>query len=195
VIYDEFLQIQKCLSGDRNAFQPLVERHQKTVFDIIVRMVFDKETARDLAQEAFVKAYTKLQTFDPRFPFRTWLAKIASNTAIDFLRKRKPEVLALDEPAAADEQSPQKDIIDPQLLADGLLERSELSEMVRKAVYSLEPKLRAVVVLRHFEEMDYEQISDILRIPLGTVKNRLFRARDALQLLLTPQSALKEAQS
>lgn len=194
--YHEYELVQKCISGDREAFRPLVEAYQQTLFTTIIRMVHDPETARDITQEAFVKAYTKLNTFDTRYPFRIWLTKIAVNTAIDFLRKFKPQNISIDAPVDADESQELKlQLPDPKMSPQETIEQAETSSLVRKAVMELDPKLKAVIVLRHFEEMDYEQIAEILRIPLGSVKNRLFRAREKLHQVLSSRfDVCKEVQ-
>lgn len=176
--------IQRCLGGDRNGFKGIVERYQRRVFDTVYRMVFDTENARDITQEVFVKAYTKLHTFNPVYPFRVWIQRIATRTAIDHLRRRKPEMLEWNGDGESARWSVEARYASPQLRPDQRLEQVETAEIVRKAVEHLQPKLKAVIVLRHFREMSYEEIADTLQIPIGTVKNRLFRARDQLQQYL-----------
>ena len=176
--------IQRCLQGDREAFRPLVESYQNLVFRTIVRMVYDPELAKDLTQEVFVKAYMKLDTFDPKYPFRVWINRIAIHRAIDYLRKKRNEYLVLDEPIATDEGEIFREYPDDKPDVMEIMEKHETAAAVRKAVHSLEPKLRAVVVLRHFQEMNYDEIASTLKIPVGTVKNRIFRGREKLQEIL-----------
>ena len=182
--------IQRCLGGNRDAFRPLVERYQNLVFRTIIRMVYDPELAKDLTQEVFVKAYMKLQTFDPNYPFRVWINRIAIHRAIDYLRKKRKEYLILDEPISTDEGEMLREYPDGQMSAVEVMERNETAEAVRKAVHELDPKLRAVVVLRHFQEMNYDEIAETLKIPIGTVKNRIFRAREKLQEILLASAKL-----
>jgi RNA polymerase sigma factor (sigma-70 family) len=183
---DDFALIQQCLSGNRESFRPLVQRYQSSVFDAVVRMVADPENAKDIVQESFVKAFTKLQSYDPRYPFRVWITKIAINHAIDFLRKSKLNLVRLEEPREGMEGPIYRQIPDDSPDPLETLERAESSKRIRDAILNLDPKLRAVIVLRHFENMEYEQIAEALQIPMGSVKNRLFRARAQLQELLKP---------
>ncbi|MBN1551815.1 sigma-70 family RNA polymerase sigma factor [bacterium] len=176
--------IERCLSGDKNAFRPLVEQYQRYVFDTVFRMVYNYETAKDLTQEVFMKAFAKLHTFNPKYTFGVWIHRIAIHSAIDFLRRRKPEYLILDNDSDPDALPMREQIADTSFSPYSKVASSEAFKRIQKAVYELEPKLKAVVILRHFREMNYDQISDVLKIPLGTVKNRLFRAREKLQEVL-----------
>jgi RNA polymerase sigma-70 factor, ECF subfamily len=187
----DFETVQQVLLGNADAFRPLVEQYQRMVHDTIVRMVYNSETARDLTQEVFVKAYTKLHTYDPKYPFRVWIHRIAINRAIDFLRRRKPEYLIIDESSDPNSNAAPFQIPDHKPTPDKHLESLENSERIKRAVYSLEPKLKAIIVLRHFRDLNYEQIAETLGIPLGTVKNRLFRAREKLQTILTGEDVIE----
>lgn len=190
---DDLAHIQKCLEGDRNAFRPLVERYQRTVSITISRMVYDMETVRDLVQEVFLNAFNRLSTFDPVFPFKTWIQRIAVNRAIDHLRRKRPEMLIIDDDIEMEEGTVRPQFEDPRPTPEANLVKEEQSEMLRHAVQSLEPDLRAVIVLRHFQDMNYDEIAEALDIPLGTVKNRIFRARDKLQtLILAREGTTKE---
>lgn len=181
---DDFTFVQRCLAGERDAFRHLVENHQQRVFHTILRMVYNRETARDLSQETFVKAYTKLHTFNPQYPFRVWIQRIATHCAIDYLRRKKPEYLTLDDTTNPDRPPLSQQIRDTGRTPDTTLEQREEADMVRAAVADLDPKLKAVIILRHFRDMNYDEISECLQIPLGTVKNRIFRARNKLQQIL-----------
>ncbi|MBN1296486.1 sigma-70 family RNA polymerase sigma factor [bacterium] len=184
---DDQLYINRCLEGDREAFRELVIRYQSRVLSIIGRMVRDREMARDLAQEVFVKAYTKLSSYDSRFAFKVWILRIATYHTIDYLRRRRPEF-----PVAQDLDGGCPSVIDRAHSRvpspEEALLQSEQADLVAEAVRKLDPKLRAVVILRHFEELNYDEIADALDIPMGTVKNRLFRAREKLQKLMTQNS-------
>lgn len=176
--------IEQCLDGDREAFRELVVRYQSRVIGTIYRMVHDPEAARDLTQEVFVKAFTRLNTYDARYPFKVWITRIATYHTIDFLRRKRPEY-----PEIRDEQHPDRPgVIDMASSKEPTPEeriwRKERAGIISRALQSLDPKLRAVVVLRHYEDLNYDEIADALNIPLGTVKNRLFRAREKLQELI-----------
>lgn len=186
----------QCLEGDREAFRELVVRYQSRVLSTIYRMIHDPEMARDLAQEVFVKAFTKLDSYDARYPFKVWISRIATHHTIDYIRRRKPEF-----PAIRDEQHPDRPtIIETTVSKDPTPEeriwRKERAGIITRALQNLDPKLRAVVVLRHYEDLNYDEIADALNIPLGTVKNRLFRARERLQeLILDNQLTIQEVVS
>ncbi|MBN1355397.1 sigma-70 family RNA polymerase sigma factor [bacterium] len=190
---DDFDAVQQCLTGNSQAFQSLVERYQRLVYDTVVRMVYDPETARDLTQEVFVNAYVKLHTFDARYPFRIWIHRIAVNRTIDFLRRKKPEYLLVDQHSDPDSRSLPMQIADSRPNPEANLESSETAERIKRAVYMLEPNLKAIIILRHFREMNYDQIAETLGIPIGTVKNRLFRAREKLQAVLVKDEWLEGA--
>ncbi|MFN2432670.1 MAG: RNA polymerase sigma factor [Gemmatimonadota bacterium] len=175
--------VRAALAGSERAFRTLVERYQRGVLSLVARIVGNREDAEDVAQEAFVKAFTKLDTFDPAYKFSNWLFKIAHNTALDALRKRGSEPA----PAPSDdaEADPLERIADPRAPApDESAELAEFRTDVEAALGRLRPEYRAVVVLRHLEGRAYEDIADILELPLGTVKTFLFRARRELALLL-----------
>ncbi len=165
--------VRRCLEGEPEAFRPLVEKYQKVLYNVAYRMVHDHEDARDLAQGALVKAYEKLGTYDPGFQFFSWIYRILINDTLNFLKRRKPS-LALD-PAWGDtaKAGPERD-----------LEARELSRGVRTALMSLPVEYREVVVLRHFAELSYGEMSAALAIPEKTVKSRLYTARQRLAGIL-----------
>lgn len=196
VKYDDKIYVRKCLEGDREAFRELVVAHQTRVLSTIYRMVRNTDTARDLSQEVFVKAYTKLSTFDPKYSFKVWILRIATYHTIDYLRRRKPEYPMSQ--IAGDEDRPT--VLDRapsrEPSADELIWRREQADIISEAVQELDPKLRAVVVLRHYQDLNYDEIADALNIPMGTVKNRLFRAREKLQkMLMQSQLTVQEVVS
>ena len=173
--------VRAALGGSERAFRALVERYQRAVFSLVVRMLGNREDAEDVAQEAFVKAFTKLDTFDPSFKFSNWLFKIAHNTALDALRRRgaEPALTTLDDPEEG--VGPAARLADPRSSApDESAEHAEFNRDVEAALATLRPEYRAVVVLRHMEGRAYEEIAEILELPLGTVKTFLFRARREL---------------
>jgi RNA polymerase sigma-70 factor, ECF subfamily len=176
--------IQRVRTGDPDAFSILVDRYQDRVHSVVRNYVYNQEDAVDIVQDTFVKAYQKLRTFDAESAFYTWLYRIAINTSIDFLRKRKTRnVESLDddkyreigfEPMSGDPGA------DPERVAV----RAEQAAILRKAVSSLSHKLRAVAVLHDVEGLSQEEVAQILGIPVGTVKSRVSRARAELKYLL-----------
>jgi RNA polymerase sigma-70 factor (ECF subfamily) len=167
--------IAKAQQGDRQAFGELIHRHREKAINVVYRMCGDANLAEDAAQEAFIRAWQHLPNYRPRSPFRNWLYRIATNVALDFLRRERETVdvdtLSL---ASLDE--------DP----EAMVERRERGERVRQAVLALPPASRAVLVLREYEGLSYREIADTLGIPIGTVMSRLNYARNRLRESLAP---------
>ena len=185
-VTDETL-VHGCLDGDRSAFEKLVRRHQKGLVNHLYRLTGQPDTARDLAQEVFIKVYTSLATFDPRYRFTTWLYRIASNCAIDHLRKRRPLTCSLTVPAAESEDRGQSDRefagTDP--TPHQLLRCREIQERLEASVKALPSSYRQLILLRHQKHCRYDEIARITGLPIGTVKNRIFRAREILRSQLS----------
>jgi RNA polymerase sigma-70 factor (ECF subfamily) len=167
--------------GDRAAYGDLVTRYQDRLFNTLARLVGSVDDAEDIAQDAMVQAYVKLDTFQGKSAFYTWLYRIAFNLAMSHARKRRP-VTILDGEAGARLAEPADDGDSPEECA----ESKEQIETVQHAINDLADEHRQVVVLRELEGCDYEQIADILEIPIGTVRSRLFRARMQLKNKLAP---------
>lgn len=165
--------VRRCLRGDAEAFRPLVTRYQRVLYNVAYRMVHDREDARDLAQGAFVKAYEKLGTYDPSYQFFSWIYRILVNDTLNFLKRNRPcQVPGPDWDAAAP-GGPAED-----------LDVRERSRAVRDALMALPVDSREVVVLRHFAELSYAEMSVALAIPEKTVKSRLYTARQKLAEIL-----------
>jgi RNA polymerase sigma-70 factor (ECF subfamily) len=178
--------VRAALGGSERAFRQLVERYERGVLGLVMRIVLNREDAEDVAQEAFVKAFTKLDTFDPAYKFSNWLFKIAHNTALDALRRRGAEPSVAPAAWSADaEDDPLARLPDDRAPApDEAAADAEFRGDVERALGRLRPEYRKVIVLRHLEGMAYEDIADVLELPLGTVKTSLFRARRELAALL-----------
>ena len=179
---DEFL-ITRILSGETELYGTLITRYERPIVNYIYRMIGDYDQALDLAQEVFFKAYRSLERFDPSFRFSTWLYRIASNRSIDHLRKQAPVLLSLDEPSEAD-PGRREGAIQLKSAARGpedLLASRQLGERISVAIDELPGAYRELVLLRHLQGLSYEDIARVKRLPLGTVKNRLFRAREILR--------------
>jgi len=167
--------VGRCLAGEEGAYGLLLKKYKRPVFSLVYRMVRQREEAEELASEAFFKAFRALPGFDPAQPFSSWIFKIASNLSIDWLRKRRLETSSLDEEDSVWE------VPDERPTAEDVLEKKQTMQVVEDAIGKLAPDYRVVVLLRHQEERSYEEIADILGLPLGTVKIRLFRAREELK--------------
>ncbi len=178
---DEAL-ITEAKEGNLAAFSELVDRYKKPIFHLALRMLRNREEAEDSAQETFLRAFRSIDTFEEGRRFSPWLYQIASNLCRDVLRKRSIRgfTQSLDAPIDDDgELYPQyaRDEKGP----DELAVEGELREAVLDAVDRLPDKYRVVIVLRHLQDLSYQEIADVLDIPIGTVKTRLFRAREALR--------------
>jgi RNA polymerase sigma factor (sigma-70 family) len=172
--------IEQALQGNEKAFESLLKKYRNLVFSIMLKMVRNKQEAEDLTQEAFMKAFSSLSTFNDEFAFSTWLMKIASNNCIDFLRKRKLKTYSIHEPINYKDEKIEIDIPDHDAGPERILIQGERSRMIEEAINELPERYRYVVILRHKEEKSYEEIAEIMNLPLGTVKAQIFRAREIL---------------
>jgi RNA polymerase sigma-70 factor (ECF subfamily) len=178
--------VQEALDGSQRAYRELVRRFERPVYNLVARMVRDGALAEDLTQDAFVKAFSRLDSYQPaQGKFSNWLFKIAHNTAIDHLRRSELDTVPLDasEPESADFHALLSDPDAPTPLDHAV--RTDLSAALAAAVERLRPEYREVIVLRHQEGMAYEEIAEIAGLPLGTVKTYIHRARKDLAELLT----------
>ena len=168
------------LSGDEKAYESLLNKYRNLVFSIMLKMARNKQEAEDLTQEAFMKAFSSLATFNDEFAFSTWLMKIASNNCIDFLRKRKLRTYSIHEPVQYKDEKIEIDIPDRDPTPEKTLIQSERSRMIEETIQALPERYRYVIILRHKEEKSYEEIAEIMNLPLGTVKAQIVRAREIL---------------
>jgi RNA polymerase sigma-70 factor, ECF subfamily len=177
---DETELIRKAKRGDREAFGVLVERYQRRVVGVALAVVHNPEDALELAQETFVRAYENLDGFESRSSFSTWLYRIAANLAIDLRRREGRHTFVRGEEAEFE-----MDRL-PSSTGDSFAEfsRAELNRRLRSALDELTPEHRAVILLREVEGLSYDEISDILQCPRGTVMSRLHYARDRLRAIL-----------
>ena len=177
-------------SGREAAFRELVRRYQRPVFSLIYRMVRDRELAEDLAQETFIKVLNAIERYRPEFKFSSWIFKIANNATIDHLRRKELDTLSLE--GGPDATTP--DRIEATALKIGdttenpleELEARELGSAIERAIATLRPEYKACIILRHVDGRPYEEISEILDLPLGTIKTYIHRARAELRELLEP---------
>lgn len=177
--------VTQAQNGDRNAFSELVRLHAQGVLNVIYRMCGDVQLAEDAAQETFIRAWQNLSSYRPQTSLRNWLYRIAVNAGTDMLRKEKRIV-----PDAIEDLH----LSDGQPGLESLLLQQERTVSVQKAILSLPDASRAVLVLREYEGLSYQEISSTLDIPLGTVMSRLSYARSLLKAKLEPQLSLLEAE-
>jgi RNA polymerase sigma-70 factor (ECF subfamily) len=175
--------VELALDGDEDAFCTLVRRYQRRLTAFLGQLVGDVELARELSQEAFVRAWSALARFDPRYRFSTWLFRIAHNLGIDQLRRRRLQTVSL---YRTDHDGEEVELVMPDVGKDplGHLENRVLAEELRHVIDELRPEYRELVLLRHFAGLSYQEIADFKEMPLGTVKNKLFRAHSVLRKAL-----------
>ncbi|MDR0766522.1 MAG: sigma-70 family RNA polymerase sigma factor [Odoribacteraceae bacterium] len=181
----DYAIVKQAIAGNEKAFEELFQRYRESVFFMILKMVNNSTDAEDLMFEAFEKAFSSLNYYSPQYAFSTWLFKIASNNAIDFIRKKKTMIVSFDKhDIHADEKGAiyniQADMLSPEEEAI----REQRARFTREKVALLKGRYRQLIELRYFEEYSYEEIARALRIPLGTVKAQLFRARELLLNIL-----------
>ncbi len=181
-ITDERL-VELALDGDEQAFGTLVRRYQRRLTAFLSQLVGDVELARELTQEAFVRAWSALARFDPRYRFSTWLFRIAHNLGIDHLRRRRLKTVSL---YRTDSEGDEMEVVVADIDKDplGHLENRALASELREVIDGLRPEYRELVLLRHFGGLSYQEIADFKGMPLGTVKNKLFRAHSVLRRAL-----------
>jgi RNA polymerase sigma-70 factor (ECF subfamily) len=177
--------VRSVLAGDREGFAALVGRYQGRLVNYLHRLVRDSDEAHDLAQEVFFRVYQALDRFDPQYRFSTWLFRVAQNAAIDVIRKRRFRIVPLGRPEAdGGDGTWEPEIADAAPSALDRIEGSERDERVREAIATLPWEYRELILLRHYGELAYEEIARTKGMPLGTVKNKLFRARQLLKTAL-----------
>jgi RNA polymerase sigma-70 factor, ECF subfamily len=168
------------LAGDPERFGELVERYQVRLVNYLFRLLRNPDDAHDLAQEVLVKVYQALDRFDPQFRFSTWLFRIAQNSAIDQIRRRRFRLVSLT-PEAADGEGRDWDLPAPERGPYGDLRNRERGDAIQEAIEALPWEYRELILLRHMGELPYEEIARMKEMPLGTVKNKLFRGRQLLK--------------
>jgi len=185
---DDSTLISAFKEGDRAAFQALVEKYETRVYNHCVRVVGDDVESRDLTQEVFLKVYRSIHKYEHTYAFYTWLYRITVNCCIDHMRKKRrhTQTVSLTQGFQVDagEQGKEQEIPDEQFGPEHRLVNSELRDVLNDAIAQLSEKLRTIIVLKEVEGFSYEEIADILGCSRGTVKSRLFRARERLKELL-----------
>lgn len=172
--------VKQAIGGDERSYKKLVDKYQRALHFHILKMVKNSEQVEDLVQETFVKAFDNLNSYNTNYAFSTWLYRIATNHTIDYLRKKKLQTLSIDEPVKTKSGEMEVQLPDESAGTDRNIIRKQRQKMVQQAIEDLPRKYRKVIKLRHIEEKSYQEISDILDKPLGTVKAHIFRAREML---------------
>jgi RNA polymerase sigma-70 factor (ECF subfamily) len=174
--------VQTAVAGREASFEELVSRYQRPIAAYVYRMVGDYDSALDLTQEVFIKVYNSLSRYRSEFKFSTWIYKIAHNAAIDHLRRHAVREHALT--GSVDGDRAEVAIESRRLTPEQESERRERCSEIESVVQLLQPSYRELIVLRHSHDLSYDEIAEVTGLPLGTVKNRLFRAREAMRDLL-----------
>ncbi|PAV28190.1 RNA polymerase sigma factor SigW [Virgibacillus profundi] len=178
IIREKIKQVKK---GDQSAFEDVVSFFQNKIYQHCFRMLGNAHEAEDMAQEAFIRAYVNIHSFDDNRKFSTWLYRIATNLTIDRIRKRKPDYFLDAEIKGTEGLDMYSQLASKERLPDEEVESIDLQRYIHQEISELPPKYRSIIMLRYLEEFSLQEISDILDIPLGTVKTRIHRGREALR--------------
>jgi RNA polymerase sigma-70 factor (ECF subfamily) len=172
--------VARAVKGDQAAFRELMDKYQKPLYFHVLKMVKDREQVEDLVQEAFMKAFDNLGSYNTKYAFSTWLYRITTNHTIDYLRKKKLQTFSMNEPVKTKDGEVQFQLKDEQAETDRSIIRKQRQTIIHEAIENLPEKYRAVIELRHLQELSYDEIAEQLDLPLGTVKAHIFRAREML---------------
>ena len=184
--YDYELVLQ-AIEGDQKAYAELLGRYRDAIYFMLLKMVNNSSDAEDLTIEAFGKAFKNIGQYTPNYAFSTWLFKIATNNCIDFIRKKRLNNISLDQNSLHEDSAPMTipaDTLDPE---ENMISQQKVI-LMRAIVAKLKPRYRKLIELRYFNEFSYEEISEELELPIGTVKAQLFRARELLYNILKNSS-------
>ncbi len=187
---NEALLLKKIKDGDIASFELLISDYQVYAYNVAYRMLGNEEDAKDITQEALIKVYKSIHKFKETSSFSTWLYRIVMNTCKDELKKRKEATISLDKEIQTDDGSMSMEIGDERLNPSRIVERNEVSHVVQEAINTLPDANRMVIVLRDIQGMSYEEISQVIKEPIGTVKSRINRGRGQLKKILTEQKHL-----
>jgi RNA polymerase sigma-70 factor, ECF subfamily len=180
--------VVRAQKGSEKAYRELLDRYQRPVFSLIYRMVRDREQAEDLTQETFVRVFNHIDRYDPAYKFSSWIFKIATNLTIDWMRKKEVPTVSID----GSRYATTSDEIEASTITveskdetpEELLIARELGDEIERAIGRLRPEYKTAILLRHVEDKPYEEIAQIMSLPLGTVKTYIHRGRKELQELL-----------
>lgn len=173
--------VERVLKGEEKAFEMIIRKYQKPLLNYIGRMVGEQELALDFTQEIFIKIYASLHSYQPKYKFSTWIFKIASNFIIDHWRKKKIDAFSLDQQPKFDDSLPPLQVPADEKSIVIKFESSQLKERIERVLERIPSPLREVFVWRHINEFSYEEIADIKGLPVGTIKNRVFQAKEMIR--------------
>ena len=181
---DDLKIIESCLLGNTQMFSRLIDNYKNMVYNLTYRMSNNPQEAEDISQEAFLRAFQSLAHFNPSYKFSTWLYQITLNIIRDKYKKRELNYISLDTPVETDDSEFYPQPADFTNNPEQIIVQQEDSQTIQKAIYSLPLKYREVIVLRHLQDLSYIEIANILKLPPGTVKVRLYRAREQLRKII-----------
>lgn len=185
---EDYSLVEKAKQGDQQAYTEIMNRYRDPVYYMLLKMVRTDEDAEDLTIEAFSKAFNKIDTYTPDFAFSTWIFKIASNNAIDFLRKKRAKTVSLDSGYTSDEgDNYYFEIASKGLNPEENTIKSQKHKILHEFVNKLKPRYRKLIELRFFKEYSYEELSEELDLPMGTIKAQLHRAKHLLNEVMQSQ--------
>lgn len=177
---EDMLLLEGIGNNDQLAYKKLQNKYYNIVLSLIRKMIQNEDDVEDLAQEAFIKAFSNLDKYNDTFNFSSWLFRIASNHCIDFLRKKRFQTISISQPVNNDDDEQYIEIKDDSYQPEVAVLNDEKKEFLYKAIEELPENYRQIIKMRHEDDMDYKEISKELDMPLGTVKAHLFRARKTL---------------
>jgi RNA polymerase sigma-70 factor (ECF subfamily) len=180
--------IRRCKRGEEAAFAEILDCYRGPIYNLCYRMTRNAEDARDLAQEVFIKVFALLDRFDENYAFSSWLFRIATNHCIDHLRRNRLRFLSLDGTLGQDGEQYELQVPDPGPGPDTVVQRKEALLRLAEVIGDLPPHYRAITLLRHDQQLSYEEIAEVLSLPLGTVKARIHRARQQIQQILSARA-------
>ncbi len=172
--------VNRASGGDQTAFGLLMRKYHQPLYFHVLRMVHYRDLVEDLLQEIFAKTFDNIHSFNPTYAFSTWLYRIATNHTIDYLRKKKLRTMSLDEPIQTKDGEMKLEVADDSEVTDESIQYSQRAKIIREAIDLLPPRYKEVIQMRHMEEKSYQEIAEMLDLPLGTVKAHIFRARELL---------------
>ncbi len=176
--------VKRAIVGDQKAFKALARRYKNAVALIVFKLIRDRSQVEDLTQEVFIKAFQHLKDFDYEHQFASWLFKIANNHCIDYIRKKKLRIYSIDDQIKTEDGEMEYEIPDSTYEPDLNMLREQKLRLIRQAIDSLPAKYRKVLILRHQEELSYDEIAKETKLPVNTIKVQLFRAREMMYKFL-----------
>ena len=179
---DDRILVERCLNGNNRAFEVLIDRYQKPLFNIASRMVKGYEDAQDITQTVFLKAYENLNAFNPKHKFFSWIYRMQINKSLNFINKSR-RFDKIDKDYLSKDKNPEENYSD-----------IELSQNLQNALMDLKEDYRAIIILKHFHDISYKELSYIMNIPTGKVKSRLFSARQLLRDILLKKGLVADAE-